>query len=94
MVAEGARSSFRNEVAATVYVDINDPSVIDRVTGPAGDDWREAFYGSIKTAEDVVARDALKLAREIYSWAVHEPNGRRLRERVEALEARLSEGRP
>ena len=41
-----------------MYVDVRDPEVLERVTGPGGDEWREQFYRTIKTAEDVVAHFA------------------------------------
>lgn len=42
-------------VTTTVYatVTILNPEVTERVTGPAGDEWRSQFYPSIETAEDV-----------------------------------------
>ena len=44
------------EVTATVYVrvEIHNPEVIERVTGPGGDEWRTQFYPTIETAEDAV----------------------------------------
>lgn len=48
-------TSYRIETEAVVYVDIRDPSVTERVTGPGGDEWREQFYRSIRTAEDVAS---------------------------------------
>lgn len=47
-------TSYRVEAEATVLVDIHDPDVIERITGPGGDEWRSRFYNSIRTAEDVV----------------------------------------
>lgn len=50
--------SYRVTTEAIVYVDVRDPEVLERVTGPGGDEWREQFYRTIKTAEDVVAHFA------------------------------------
>lgn len=51
-------TSYRVDAEATVYVDIRDKDAIERVTGPGGDKWREQFYRSIRTAEDVAAHFA------------------------------------
>lgn len=50
--------SYRVEAEASVCIDVWDPAVIERVTGPDGDEWRSQFYRSIRTAEDVVAHFA------------------------------------
>lgn len=46
----------RYEVTTTVLasVTVRNPDVIERVTGPGGDEWRAQFYPTIETAEDVV----------------------------------------
>jgi hypothetical protein len=36
-----------------VLVEVNDPDVIERVTGPGGDEWRAQLY-PLHTAEDVL----------------------------------------
>lgn len=43
-------------VTATIYavVTINNPEVVERITGPGGDEWRSRFYGDMLDAEDVV----------------------------------------
>lgn len=43
-------------VETTIYttVTIRNPEVIERVTGPGGDEWREQFYPTMFMAEDVV----------------------------------------
>ena len=38
---------------AVVSVSINDPDVIERVTGPGGDEWRSRAY-NLRTKDDVV----------------------------------------
>lgn len=46
----------RYEVESAIYttVIVKNPDVIERVTGPGGDEWRSQFYRTIETAEDVV----------------------------------------
>lgn len=68
--------SYRVECEAVVYVDVHDPDVIERVTGPNGDEWRSQFYGTIRTAEDVVAHFAynaiangIEDVRRLDGWA-------------------------
>lgn len=50
--------SYRVEAMATVLVDVRNPDVIERVTGPGGGEWRQQFYRTICTAEDVIAHIA------------------------------------
>lgn len=50
--------SYRVEATATVLVDVRNPDVIERVTGPDGDEWRNQFYRTINTHEDVIAHIA------------------------------------
>lgn len=57
-MSQDSAAKYRVEAEATVYVDVRDPEVIERVTGPGGDEWREQFYRTIQTAEDVVAHFA------------------------------------
>jgi hypothetical protein len=40
-------------VEATVRVTVKDPDVIERVTGPKGDEWRELLY-QLHTEADVL----------------------------------------
>lgn len=49
-------SQQRFSVSATVnvFVTVINPDVIERVTGPNGDEWRDQFYGDMFTTEDVV----------------------------------------
>jgi hypothetical protein len=46
--------TFHVELIRTVEITINDPDVIERVTGPNGDNWREQLY-NLHTEEDVLA---------------------------------------
>lgn len=39
---------------ATAQITINDPDVIERVTGPGGDEWRSKLY-NLHTEEDVLS---------------------------------------
>lgn len=62
-VSDGCESPFADAVYAvtsTVYatVTIRNPDVIERVTGPGGDEWRAQFYPTIETPDDVVAHFA------------------------------------
>lgn len=43
-------------VETTVYatITVRNPDVIERVTGPSGDEWRSQFYPTIETAENVM----------------------------------------
>jgi hypothetical protein len=43
-------------VETSVYatVTIRNPDVIERVTGPGGDEWRSQFYATIESDQDVV----------------------------------------
>jgi hypothetical protein len=47
-----SRYSVETTVWATITV--RNPGVIERVTGPDGDEWRSQFYPTIETADDVV----------------------------------------
>lgn len=40
-------------ISQQVRVQVNDPDVIDRVTGPKGDEWRAQLY-DLNTEEDVL----------------------------------------
>lgn len=51
MPSDAARFAVTTTVYATVA--IHNPEVIERVTGPGGDEWRSMFYADIETAEDV-----------------------------------------
>jgi hypothetical protein len=44
---------FVAHIDAAVCVEINDPDVIERVTGPKGDEWRSQMY-NLHTKEDVI----------------------------------------
>lgn len=44
-----------------VEIDINDPDVIERVTGPKGDEWRAQLY-NLHTEEDVLQHLAYNCA--------------------------------
>lgn len=75
--------TFEVEVTSVVKVVVNDEDVIDRITGPGGDEWRENMYPHIKTAEDVVdhlsfnyLRNHIKDVRVLEGWAdVKQPDG-------------------
>jgi hypothetical protein len=53
MSESAAATSYRIEAEAVVYVDVRDPDVIERVTGPKGDEWRQQFY-PLRTIDDVL----------------------------------------
>lgn len=40
-------------IGATVHVEIRDPDVVERITGPGGDEWRSRFY-RLHTESDVI----------------------------------------
>ena len=44
---------YRVNLNATVEIAVNDPDVIERVTGPGGDEWRAQLY-NLHTAGDVL----------------------------------------
>lgn len=46
-------TNYEVQVMSTVEVTINDPDVIERVTGPNGDEWRDGLY-QLHTAQDVL----------------------------------------
>lgn len=56
MAAETEQKAIRKRVLLTqeVSITINDPDVIERVTGPKGDEWRAQLY-NLHTEEDVLA---------------------------------------
>lgn len=54
-----AKHTITMEVA--VEVEVNDPDVIERVTGPGGDEWRAHLY-DLYTADDVLAHLAYNCA--------------------------------
>lgn len=45
---------FTVNVEVAVEIEINDPDVIERITGPGGDEWRAHVYRGIRTEEDVL----------------------------------------
>jgi hypothetical protein len=49
-------------MTAYATVTINDLDVVERVTGPGGDDWRSQFY-DLHTVEDVVEHLVFNAAR-------------------------------
>lgn len=58
-----------------VEVTVTDPDVIERVTGPAGDEWREHLY-NLHTRDDVLTmladnafRNGVGHARALDGWA-------------------------
>jgi hypothetical protein len=69
------RTKRRVEFTRTVVVTVNDPDVIERVTGPNGDNWREQLY-DLHSEEDVLAHLAYNCvangcenARMLDGWA-------------------------
>jgi hypothetical protein len=65
-----------------VEVDVRDPELIERVTGPTGDEWRAHMYPDVKTKEDVMAcwayacvMNNAKMACEVDGWADAQPIG-------------------
>lgn len=59
-------SNYAVEMAATVHITVKDRDVIERVTGPGGDDWRSQLY-DLRTEQDVLehlAGNALKNGTE------------------------------
>jgi hypothetical protein len=62
-------------VSTTVRVTINNDDVIERITGPRGDEWRAAFY-PLHTRDDVINHLAFNAitngvtrARTLEGWA-------------------------
>lgn len=55
----GYPRTFKVDVNSTVLVVVHDPDVIERVTGPGGDEWRRQMYGSVRTEQDVVEHLAI-----------------------------------
>jgi hypothetical protein len=62
-------------IGATVVVEIKDPDVIERITGPGGDEWRSRFY-DLHTEADVIEHLARNCAvngvdrvRHLEGWA-------------------------
>jgi hypothetical protein len=53
-MATDAAERLDVEMRATVRIEINDSDVIERVTGPGGDEWRSFLY-PLHTREDVLA---------------------------------------
>ena len=51
------------ETSWTIQVIIKNPDVVERITGPGGDEWRSHFYGDIETAEDVAEHFAYNALR-------------------------------
>jgi hypothetical protein len=58
-----------------VVVTINDPDVIERVTGPGGDEWREYAY-RLHTADEVITHlaynciaNGAERANQLDGWA-------------------------
>ncbi len=47
-------TTYRVPVECIVEIEINNPDVIERVTGPLGDGWRSYAY-DLHTKEDVLA---------------------------------------
>lgn len=71
---EGVKHSVGFEGA--VIVTVNDPDVIERVTGPGGDEWRAQVYGGLHTANDVLRHLAwnhisggVERANQLDGWA-------------------------
>jgi hypothetical protein len=54
--------TFEVDVLATVRVTVSDPDVIERVTGPGGDEWRAQMY-PLRTRDDVLGMLAENCAR-------------------------------
>jgi hypothetical protein len=77
----GSSVNYGVEMEARVRVTINDPDVIERVTGPGGDEWRSRLYSSIKTERDVlnhlaynaIANGATNL-KHLDGWADLDPD--------------------
>lgn len=51
---DGSVMSRLAEIEVVVLVEINDPDVVDRITGSGGDEWRSQFY-DLRTEDDVLA---------------------------------------
>jgi len=47
---------------------------------------------AVRANSEQVAREALDFAKEVYGWAVHDPNTGRVLKRVTDLKARLERG--
>lgn len=50
------------QLLVTVDIEVHDPDVIERVTGPEGDDWRAQLY-PLHTREDVLNHLAANCVR-------------------------------
>jgi hypothetical protein len=59
---EHEAQAYDVEVLTTVRVTVNDPGVIERITGPDGDEWREQMY-PLHSRDDVLAMLADNCAR-------------------------------
>lgn len=66
---------FRVPLEVWVEVTVNNRDVIDRVTGPEGDDWRADLY-PLHTRDDVLemladncARNGVQYANKLDGWA-------------------------
>jgi hypothetical protein len=46
-------SKHRIPVSCVVEIEVNDPDVIERVTGPKGDEWRSYAY-DLRTEQEVL----------------------------------------
>ncbi len=58
------RQVFRPSVEVPVNVTVKDPDVFERITGPAGREWRQEHQFNLHTREDVLKHLA-------YECAVH-----------------------
>jgi hypothetical protein len=45
---------FTVRVETEVEIVVENPNVIERITGPGGDDWRRQMYNGLHTEEDVL----------------------------------------
>src|SRR3954447_21953302 len=66
---------FRVEMRATVEIDVKDLAVVERITGPDGDEWRSMFY-DLRTRDDVLemlasnaVRNGTDRANRLDGWA-------------------------
>ena len=62
-------------VEANVVIEINDQDVVERITGPGGDEWRSSFY-DLHTENDVLQHLAFncvangaECVRQLDGWA-------------------------
>jgi uncharacterized Fe-S cluster-containing radical SAM superfamily protein len=64
-----------SDVEVSVEIEINDPDIFERITGPGGDEWRAQLY-DLRTKGDVVRHIAfnaimnnLERVNQLDGWA-------------------------